>query len=82
MEQVTAADPTYGALLHSSVVWQNPFSTCLNDYWPLDYPKGSGLEPLPFSDPDADRSKCGFADQFAPNWDDRQIHNVPAALMN
>ena len=82
MEQVHDDDPSYLALLHSTVVWQSPFSTCLNDYWPLDYPKGSGLEPLPFSDPNADRSKCGFADQFAPNWDAREIFNVPPALMN
>ena len=84
MEQVHDDDPSYLALLHRTVVWQKPFSSCLNNLWPLDYPKGSGLPPQPFTDPsDIDRiGECGISDPFAPDWDDREHFNVPADLMN
>ncbi len=31
LEQAHEDDPSYGAVLHRTVVWQKPFSTCLNN---------------------------------------------------
>jgi LmbE family N-acetylglucosaminyl deacetylase len=82
IEQVHANDPTYGAVLHSTVVWQNPFSTCLNNLWPLDY-SGSG-QPQPYTDPSAINRLgiCGISQPFTPDWADRDVYNVPSALMS
>jgi LmbE family N-acetylglucosaminyl deacetylase len=79
MQQAHENDPTYTALLHTSVVWHNPFDTRINERWPADYP-GSG-PPLPHTDPNIARAQVGIPGAFAPDWDDREIFNVPSALM-
>ena len=80
MEQVAANDPSYTAQLHSCVVWQQPPDGPLNELWPTHY---YGGVPEPHgAPPDAtERAALGYSGDFAPNWDDREVFNVPAAMM-
>jgi LmbE family N-acetylglucosaminyl deacetylase len=81
MEQAHQNDPSYTALLHSTIVWQSPFEPQLNAAWPADYTGGA---PKPHTDPPdaAQRAIWGIPGDFTPTWDDRQTFNVPSALLN
>ncbi|HHC09102.1 MAG TPA: hypothetical protein ENK55_10355, partial [Actinobacteria bacterium] len=82
MEAVHAADPTYVAALHRSVVWQNPADPLLNERWPTLW-DGTG-PPEPHDPPPdaAERAALGIGGEFAPAWDTRDVHHVPAALLD
>ncbi len=81
MEQVHANDSSYLARLHSSVVWQNPPDPRLNERWPSPYVPGNPV--VPHSPPvdAATRSALGIGGEFAPDWDDREIFNVPSEML-